>query len=379
MLRSWSTPRERDLRLIHLVNQAGLDISVAPNGSVFAIAHRSDKEAILVNQVRASPVGGGIARIVLRLRAKGSSTHEVLGPKARVRLGATRDRIVWEGTTRGIRHRVTLCLVPGKTAWLWHVEATNAAALPVSIDAIFVQDLGLGASAFVTGNEAYASQYIDHHVAMDTHYGPVVMSRQNLAQAGAHPWVMHGCLEGSDGFTTDAMQLFGPSYRDADGLRLPFGTRLASRRLQHEVATIAIQSLPNTVQPGASRAWRFFALYEPDHPDASNDGDLKKLRGMSWPRSDAIGIATVDTRRSIAQDGSVARVVGIDDVALAKRYPERFLEEFRRGRLLSFFAPDPPHNRHVVLHAKERLVTRRHGALLRSGRAMLPDASTLCV
>jgi hypothetical protein len=31
-----------------------------------------------------------------------------------------------------------------------------------------------------------------------------------------------------------------------------------------------------------------------------------------------------------------------------------------------------------VLRGKERLVTRRHGALLRSGTAMLPDESTLC-
>ncbi|HYL19632.1 MAG TPA: hypothetical protein VEV20_13205, partial [Burkholderiales bacterium] len=40
--------------------------------------------------------------------------------------------------------------------------------------------------------------------------------------------------------------------------------------------------------------------------------------------------------------------------------------------------PDPPHNRHVVLRDKERMVTRRHGALLRSGQALLPDESTLC-
>ena len=40
------------------------------------------------------------------------------------------------------------------------------------------------------------------------------MSRQNLAQGGGHPWVAHGCLDGAAGFATDAMQLFGPAYRD---------------------------------------------------------------------------------------------------------------------------------------------------------------------
>ena len=377
-VRTWCTPREDGLGLLHVVNRVGIDISVAPNGSVFAIEHRTNRAAILINQVLASPIGGGIARIILRSRARASMTRELLGPQARVRMGATADAIVWEGTTRVIRHRVTLRLLPDKMAWLWRIEATNTAALPVSVDAIFAQDLGLGGRAFVTGNEAYASQYVDHHVAKDPRYGPVLMSRQNLAQDGAHPWVMHGCLEGADGFATDAMDLFGPSYRDADSIGLPFGARLANRRLQHEVACVAIQSFPITIQPGTRHSWRYFALYEPDHPDASHDGDVNKLDGIAWPHCGASGVVTTKARRSIAQESRVARVVDFDDVALAQRYPDRYLEEFRRGRLLSFFMPDPAHNRHVVLHSKERIVTRRHGALLRSGNAVLPDESTLC-
>ena len=376
--RTWRTPREEDLGLRRVVNQVGVDVSVASNGSVFAIEHRTDAGAFLINQVIASPIGGGIGRIILRSRARGSTTRELLGPQARVRLGASAATIVWEGATRTIRHRVTLRLLPDRPAWLWCVEVASTASLPLSVDAILVQDLGLGARAFVTNNEAYASQYIDHHVAADPRYGPVVMSRQNLAQNGAHPWVMHGCLEGAHAFATDGMQLFGPSYRDADGIGLPFGARLANRRLQHEVACVAIQSHPVTVQPGAVGAWRFFALYEPDHRDASHDRDVRRLQGVAWPDVGTTGVATARTRRSIAQDSRVARVVRFDDAALAQRYPDRYLEEFRRGRLLSFFTPDPPHNRHVALHAKERVVTRRHGALLRSGHAMLPDESTLC-
>ena len=378
-VRAWRTPRERDLPLLRVTNGAGVDVSVARNGSLFAIEHRAASGGILINQMLGSPIGGGIARIVLRSKAQGSATREVVGPGARVRLGATADAIVWEGATRALRHRVTLRLVPGKTAWLWRVEATNRTSLPVRVDAIFVQDLGLGARAFVTGNEAYASQYIDHHVPEDAHYGSVVMSRQNLAQDQAHPWVMHGCLDGAVGFVTDAMQLFGPPYRDADGIGLPFGARLPARRLQHEVACVALQSSAIVLAPGASSVFRFFALYEPDHPDASHDGDVKKLEAIAWPERGATDVATTRTRRSVVQDSRVARVVRLGDAALARRYPDRFLEEFRRGRPLSFFAPDPPHNRPVVLDAKERIVTRRHGALLRSGNAMLPNESTLCV
>src|SRR5437660_6597848 len=217
-VRSWRTPRERDLGLRCIGNNAGLGISVLPNGSVFAIEHRSDTGAILINQILASPIDGGIGRILLRAGGASPTNIEAVGPHATVGFGVGDDRVVWNGVTRGVRHRVTLRLLPDKTGWLWHVEATNAGEVAVPIDAILVQDLGLGARAFVTNNEAYASQYIDHHLARHARYGPVVMSRQNLAQDGKHPWAMHGCLDGANAFATDAMQLFGPGHRDADGL-----------------------------------------------------------------------------------------------------------------------------------------------------------------
>ena len=375
---SWRTPRDRDLGLRRVANDAGVGISVLPNGSVFAIEHRSDSGAILVNQVLASPVDGGIGRILLRVGDASPYNIEAVGPRANAQVGVADHLVGWEGATRDIRHRVTLRLLPDNAAWLWRVEATNASAVAVPIDAIFVQDLGLGARAFVTNNEAYASQYIDHHIARDARYGPVVMSRQNLAQDGKHPWIIHGCLDGATAFATDAMQLFGPRYRDADAIDLAFGTHLADRRLQHEAACAAIQSFPITLEPGDSASWRFFALYEPDHPAASDDGDVTKLGAVAWPDRDDIAPTTTSARRSVAQDSPSADVVPLSNDELMQRYPDRFLEEFNGAELFSFFTPDPPHNRHVVLRDKERVVTRRHGALLRSGQAMLPDESTLC-
>jgi cellobiose phosphorylase len=188
---------------------------------------------------------------------------------------------------------------------------------------------------------------------------------------------MHGCLEGAAAYATDAMQVFGPRHRDCDAVRLPFGTNLANRRLQHEVACAAIQSLPIALEPGATTTWRFFAAYDPDHSAASGDADLTRLHGIDWHRGEVTDVATAGTRRSVVHDARSARVVTLAREPLAQRYPDRLLEEFRDGRLLSFFIPDPPHNRHVVLRAKERLVTRRHGALLRSSKPMLPDDTIL--
>jgi len=375
---SWRLPRESDLDLRKIGNNAGVGVSVCPNGALFAITHRIESETILVNQVRASPLDGGIGRILLRSGGPNAANIEAVGARGKVRLGVGDGRTVWEGVTSGIRHRVTLRLLPHATAWLWRVEATNQSGTAVPLDAILVQDLGLGLPAFVGNNEAYASQYIDHHIARRALYGPVVMSRQNLAQNGRHPWVAHGCLDGSAGFATDALQLFGPVQRDADAIRLAYGTPLSNRRLQHESSCAAIQSIPITIAPGETAAWRFFALYEPDHPAASNDSDLQRLADIEWPDGDDVVLPLSDMRRSLVQDAAVAGVRALGADELAQRHPERFLEEFEDGRLLSFFTPAPPHNRHVVLRDKERLVTRRHGSLLRSGMAMLPDESTLC-
>src|SRR5438093_7021430 len=83
-------------------------------------------------------------------------------------------------------------------------------------------------------------------------------------------------------------------------------------------------------------------------------------------------------RRCVAHSAPPADIASLGSDAIAQHYPDRLLEEFNGDRLLSFFTPDASHNRHVVLRDKERIVTRRHGALLRSGKAMLPDESTLC-
>ena len=375
----WCTPREYDLGLQSVANEAGLRVSVLPNGCIFAIEHRGDGAPVLVNQVLASPIDGGIGRILLRIGGASPVNIEAVGAHAEVARGVANEGFVWEGATNGIRHRVTLRLLRDRPAWIWRVDVTNASDLAVFIDAILVQDLGLGVRAFVGNNEAYASQYIDQHIARHPSFGPVVMSRQNLAQDGRHPWVMHGCLDGARAFATDAMQLFGPTHRDADGVRLVYGTCLPDRRLQHEASCVALQSLPIALEPGATASWRFFAVYSADHPAASDDTDLRRLDALPWPSGDDIRIATKPILRSLVQDARSAEVASLSDAELGRRYPDRFLEESGNGQRLSFFTPDPPHNRHVVLRDKERIVTRRHGALLRSGRAMLPNESTLSV
>ena len=200
------------------------------------------------------------------------------------------------------------------------------------------------------------------------------MSRQNLSQGGAFPWIAHGCLDGAVGFATDFRQIMGPAHRDADDFGLAFGANLPSSRLQYETACAALQSAPATITPGASACWTFFGLYESDHPQASTDDDLKAINivdraANQWkPREVALSLPI----RSLLADARpvVADVLG--DKEIGERYRRRLHVERSDGEVLSFFCPGKTHNRHVVLRDKERVVARRHGALLRSGDEMLP-------
>jgi len=353
-------------------------VSVLPNACLFAIEHRGEHGTILVNQVLGSPIDGGIARLVLRIGGPDQIGFEIVGPHAGIQFGAAPDRLVWEGEKRGIRHRVILALQPDATAWLWRVDVVNTTSDDLPIDVVLVQDIGLGERGFLMSNEAYASQYIDHHIGRHAHYGPVVMNRQNLAQNGHHPWVAHGCLDGASGFATDGMQLFGPAFRDRDQAGFEAGASLPSEKLQHEQACVAIQSTPIVLTPSTRTTWRFFGLFDADHAEASSDPDLARLDAMRWHNFADCEMSSARPRRSLVQEAPVAIASPLDGDALAQFYLERYLEEYSDGRLLSFFVPDPPHNRHVVLLDKERRVARRHGTLLRSGRSMLPDEATLC-
>ncbi len=374
-----TTPRQDDLDLIRIVNRVGLSIRLLPNGAVFAIEHTDGSRQIMINQVLGSPIAGGMGRLLLRTGGNAPMTLPLIGPEAQCRVGAAEDRFVWEGEKSGVRHKVSLWLHAASNIWLWRVEVVNLRDTELPCDAVLIQDLGLGEQAFVMNNEAYASQYIDHHVAHHPRIKYVLMSRQNLPQGARHPWAAHGCLEGAVGFATDFRQLMGPAYRDNDRFDLPFGDRLPSCRLQHETACAALQSEATTLAPGASTVWRFFGVYLIDHPAASSDDDLDRIdavesAGEDWePRAVHLDLPP----RSILQDTSSAFADSLDDGALENYGPHTHTER-ANGQLMSFFTPGEVYSRHIVLGDKERVLIRRHGAMLFSGQELLPSQAALC-
>jgi cellobiose phosphorylase len=375
-----TTPRRDDLDLLRIANGAGLSISLLPSGAIFAIEHTQANRRIMINQTLALPIGNGMARLYLRVGGPRPTILPAIGPEAGLRVGALDDRYVWEGEQSGVRHRVTLWLHARLNAWFWRVEVVNRREEDLSCDAVFIQDLGLGDQGFLMNNEAYASQYTDHHIARHPRLNHVLMSRQNLSQGGAYPWAAHGCLEDAAGFATDFRQFMGPEHRDADQLGLPFGTSLPSERFQYETACAALQSKAVTVEPGGETSWTFFGFYEPDHPAASSDADLGQVEIVESAIKDWVprDVTLSAPLRTLLHDARSAVAEALDDKAARARYRRRTHVERGGDQLLSFFVPGRTHSRHVALRDKEHIVARRHGSLVRSGQELLPDETILC-
>ncbi len=375
-----TTPRRDDLDLLRIANGSGLSVSILPTGAIFAIEHTEAKRRIVINQTLALPIGDGMARVYLRTGGREPAILSVMGPAASLRVGSSNDRYVWEGQGHGVGHRVTLWLHQRLNVWFWRVEIVNRREEKLACDAVLIQDLGLGDQGFLMNNEAYASQYLDHHVARHPRLNHVLMGRQNLSQGGSHPWEAHGCLEGAENFATDFRQLMGAEYRDADHLNVPFGTNLPSERLQFETACAALQSKAVMLEPGGETSWTFFGLFEPDHPTASSDSDLSTIdavqdAGRDWTERE---VALSVPPRSLLHDARSAVAETLDDKAIRSSYRRRTHLERASDQLLSFFVPGRTHSRHVVLRDKERIVARRHGSLVRSGQEFLPDETILC-
>jgi cellobiose phosphorylase len=373
------TPRRDELGLTRIVNSAGVSISLLPSGAIFAIEHTEGSRRIMINQSLASPIASGMGRLYLRLGGTAPTIVPVIGSEAGLRVGASDDRFVWEGEHSGVRHRVTLWLHARSNVWLWRLDVVNSGDSELPCDAVFIQDLGLGEQGFLMNNEAYACQYLDHHIEQHPSMNYVLMSRQNLSQGGAYPWTAHGCLQGAAGFATDFRQLMGPAHRDADQFSSPYGTSLPSNRLQFETACAALQSKAVTLAPGAATSWTFFGFFTSDHPAASSEADLKlidsvKSASEDWaPREVALSLPT----HSLLHDAPSAVADSLDEKATEALHPRRTHPERVEGQLLSFFSPGTTHSRHIVLRDKERVVARRHGALVRSGEEMLPDPAIL--
>ena len=354
-------------------------IELLDNGSVFAIRHGD----VLINRVLGSPIEGGIGNLYVRRRTPGGiSSLPLIGPGTPSRFRASGDGAAWGGSVDGLDYVVTLRLAAAQPTWFWTLGLTNTSSRRLSLDAVLAQDLGIANEAAVRSSEPYTSQYIDHTILDDEELGFLICSRQNLPQDEAFPWVMHGCLEGAVGFLTDGFQFYGLDYRASNIPAALDRARLPNRNYQYEFALPTLQSRRLSLAPGATGQITFFASFFADHPAASGAADTRRARAAVKAFSRLPPAAIDDTAERPRASGPFAAPVLFESRDLGPADVDQIFGAERRhverhnGTLLSFF-----HGRqqHVVLKAKELLVERPTGHIMRSGRDLLPSDDSLSV
>ncbi len=357
-------------------NAAGLKAELNANGSLRHLRLHD----VQVNLFVGNEVEGGPANLWLRLRDDaGVDLVPLLGPRSP--LGLRRDGEAFEatGTWRDLRLRLALRLATDTPAWFWHVRIDNVGSSARAIELLHVQDLGLAPYGAIRTNEYYVSHYIDlsplHHAA----HGHVVAARQNQAVNGCNPWALIGSLRRGASYATDALQVLGVAAR-AGALPAGLASGLPGTRLQHEHALASIEDAPLTLAPGAGADLGFFGCVRADHPDATADADLAAVDAtLSLPESLApvwADGATVAPARTLFASAPLLAVDELDSRDLDALFSasRRHEERDAAGTLLSFFHAD---GAHVVLRAKELIVKRPHGHILRSGSALEPDEAAL--
>ncbi|QDU70687.1 GH36-type glycosyl hydrolase domain-containing protein [Mucisphaera calidilacus] len=359
---------ESGMTLLRLNNDAGLCVTFHPNGVLHAITH----DNILINHAIGDPLRGTTGRLYLRRHYDQSVNAIGLNtPDANSAFGLSESAAAWSGTWDDIRYRCTLMLHPNQPAWCWRIDVHTEH--PATLDAILVQDLGLSTRAGVLINEAYNAQYLDQRIEQAQHWGPVALTRQNRPVDGRFPWLAQACVTGGEGCLTDGVCFFGPGHRSTGQPE-----RLRSRRIgigvhQGEFAATTLQSIPITCTANEHHAWTFAAVFQPDHPEASDHHDLKTLTPLFDWAAHAREQARAETARVDRHRlERLPRLAGerMKKKTLRKHFPAPWRhKEKTNGETLSFFRGT---DEHVITALKEAATERPHGHILRAADNLLP-------
>ncbi|HET9599471.1 MAG TPA: hypothetical protein VFP65_28105 [Anaeromyxobacteraceae bacterium] len=340
---------------------------------------------VVVNLFPGNGMEPGPTNVWLRLRRGGAVEGvPLLGPSSPLRAsgppgraGTFESRGEWGGLAIALR----LVVHRDEPSFCWQVTVANRSAEAQTIDLLYAQDIALASRGAVRLNEHYVSHYVDLCPLEHERCGWVVAARQNLDQGGHHPWAVVGSLRRATSFATDGLQFFGLGWRLGG---LPVGVRegLPGRRLQHEHAMAVVQDAAVTLAPGTSWTGGFFVSARWDHPLATSADDLGAVdAALSWAGTlDPLAVSRADEggRREgsmLFAEAPLLECRDLDERELRRLFPPPWRHEERDDAgLLSFFCGE---HAHVVLRAKEARTQRPHGHILRTGRARVPEESSL--
>jgi cellobiose phosphorylase len=358
-----------------ITSPAGASFQLNSNGSI----RRMDCGDILINLFPGNEAEGGPVNILLRRHGAAVESMPLMGPCSPAAWCFDERGMTGHGRWGGLVFRIRLRLAAGAPAWFWHVELENTGDETVKCDLIHTQDIGIAHYGAVRLNEYYVSQYIDHRPLAHPSKGAAIASRQNQSMGGRFPWTVIGSLGKGVSFATDALQFHGLAGR-TDGKPAALAAGLPGSRLQHEHSLVCIQDEIIDLQPGHKSTRGFFAWFEADHPAATSEADLGRIdAALALPEA-ACPPWPAEQAAEATPPGLFATAPWLETHDLTDEGARALFggsvrdEEIENGEMMSFFTAT---GGHVVLKAKESVVLRPHGHILRTGSALVPDEAAL--
>ncbi|MEI5992177.1 hypothetical protein A5881_003733 [Enterococcus termitis] len=338
-----------------LFKHNGTTVSFLENGDLYEILH----ENIMINQLNGNALDGSLNQLYLRVHDEnGIQSVPMIGSNATSQLYIGKEQISWQGNFLDVTYRVDF-QVAESGIWFWQV---GLAGTGQKVDVIYGQDIGNATTGAVRSNEAYMSQYVDHHVTKEN--GSIVISsRQNQPQDGNFPVVEQGSLNPIISFSTDGYQFFGRDYKETNQVKALSQPFLANEVYQYEFAYIALQTEKYKVTEQETTIVFYGA------PLKNQEAMIKQplvLREDIQKSYESLKKEVIDGKGTCIEKKVGTPITGdtFTEEELNELFPYQDLVERIEGKVASFFTQD---YHHVVLKEKEVAMERAHGHILLSG------------
>jgi cellobiose phosphorylase len=351
-------------------NSIGLSAGFLKNGLVSAI----DADPVRISLRTTSIYSGAAANIWLRKRGGRIEYRPLMGPGSDTRFRAGKNHFMVVGSWDGLEYECLLQLSERSLSWEWSVDILNNSGEGQMLDLIYVQDVGLGVAGSGPVNEYYVSQYLERRILEDPGYGSVICCRQNMKEAGGHPWLMIACVNGAVAASTDGMQFYGRTYRQT-GIPEGFASDRLGGEYAGESSVVALQEVAFDLPAGGSHRSAFVAKFLRNHRPATSMSDLDRLPGLLREfKRRPVAEETGDWLKPITNlfnHADFLQAEELNEAELDRLFgSERRHCEIHDGKLISFFGGD---NNYIMLREKESLVDRPHGHIMQAAAGFTPD------
>ncbi len=325
-----------------------------------------DSNGMMINQLNGNPLDGSLNQLYLRVyTSEGIRWTPMVGSNSASKFGYSQQQLSWSGEFLDVHYQVDLQLA--EDCWFWRIQLTGSG----KADIIYGQDIGNALKGAVQSNEAYVSQYLDHHVTQDN--GTIVVSsRQNQPQSGKFPLVEQGSFQPLRSYSTDGYQFFGRTYKVTNLPQALAHETLANEVYQYEFAYIALQSESYQLSDETTEVI-FYSAVKADQPQAVSGPQFD--RPSLKEQFQKLTFESLTTQLLPAKQlGAALTGETLSEADISALFPKQEAMERIDGQMYSFFTEN---YRHVVLKEKESAMERAHGHILLSGSDLVVDQPLL--